>query len=65
MIEEGFFINQERTVVACNILLQVFSDEDVQKYVKEQIDIVWDSLKNSKEKFVPFFKVFCLIRLYY
>ena len=50
MIEEGFFINQERTVVACNILLQVFADENVQKYVKEQIDIVWDSLKNSKEK---------------
>ena len=62
MIEEGFFINQERTVVACNILLQVFADENVQKYVKEQIDIVWDSLKNSKEKFIPFFKVFCMIR---
>uniref|UniRef100_UPI003FEFC9F4 nSTAND3 domain-containing NTPase n=1 Tax=Gemmiger formicilis TaxID=745368 RepID=UPI003FEFC9F4 len=62
MIEEGFFINQERTVVACNILLQVFADENVHKYVKEQIDIVWDHLKNSKEKFTPFFKVFYLIR---
>ena len=62
MIEEGFFINQERTVVACNILLQVFADENVHKYVKEQIDIVWDHLKNSKEKFTPFFKAFYLIR---
>ena len=48
--------------MACNILLQVFADENVHKYVKEQIDIVWDHLKNSKEKFTPFFKVFYLIR---
>ncbi len=62
MIRTGFFINKERTITACNILLNVFSDSNVQNYVEEQVNIVWDDLRSDTENFFPFFKSFFIVR---
>lgn len=62
MIETCFQINQSRTIEACNILLNIFSARDVREYVEEQIKLVWDKLKDDKEKFYPFFKAFHMVR---
>lgn len=62
MIEISFRINQRRTVEACNILLNVFSDQGVREYVEAQINIVWDKLESNVEKFPPFFKAFHMVR---
>jgi DNA polymerase III delta prime subunit len=62
MIKNCFFLNQEKTISACNILLKVFSDKDVQDYVNEQVKIVWDCLRSDTESFFPFFKAFCMVR---
>ena len=62
MIENCFSINREATISSCNILGNVFSDEATQKYLEEQINIVWDSLKCDDEKFFPFFRAFFLVR---
>ena len=62
MIEICFFINRERTISACNILFNVFSDDAVQEYVEEQINIAWDHLQTDSENFFPFFKAFHMIR---
>lgn len=62
MIEICFYINKERTISACNVLLNVFSDVTVQTYIEQQINIVWDKLQNDEERFPPFFKAFYMIR---
>lgn len=62
MIEVSFSINQARTVSACNILLNVFSDKALQEYVEEQVGIAWDRLKKNSKDFLPFFKAFHMIR---
>ena len=51
MIEISFRMNQRRTVEACNILLNVFSDQGVREYVEAQINLVWDKLEGNVEKF--------------
>ena len=62
MIETCFQINKSRTIEACNILLNVFSDQSVREYVETQINIVWDKLEGDHEKFLPFFKAFHMVR---
>lgn len=62
MIETCFFINVGKTISACNVLLNVFSDKTMRDYVEQQINIVWDSLVDDKEKFFPFFKSFYIVR---
>lgn len=62
MIEIFFWINQRRTIEACNILLNVFSNQGVREYVEAQINLVWDKLESNVEKFLPFFKAFHMVR---
>lgn len=62
MIEICFSLNKERTISACNVLLYVFSDANIQEYVEQQIALVWDSLQSDSERFGPFFKAFHMIR---
>lgn len=62
MIETCFQINQSRTIEACNILLNVFSDQSVSEYVETQIGLVWDKLENNVQVFLPFFKAFHMVR---
>lgn len=62
MIKECFFINKEKTISACNILLNVFSDKVVQDYVEEQVNIVWDCLRSDTDNFFSFFKAFYMVR---
>lgn len=62
MIETCFQINQSRTIEACNILLNVFSDQSVSEYVETQIRLVWDKLENNAQVFLPFFKAFHMVR---
>lgn len=62
MIETCFQINKNRTIEACNILLNVFSDQNVREYVEAQINLVWDKLESNVEVFLPFFKAFHLVR---
>lgn len=62
MIETCFQINQSRTIEACNILLNVFSDQGVREYVEAQINLVWDKLESDVGKFLPFFKAFHMVR---
>ena len=62
MIETCFQINKRRTIEACNILLNVFSDQNVKKYVEAQINLVWDKLESNVEEFLPFLKAFHMVR---
>ena len=62
MIETCFQINKSRTIDACNILLNVFSDQSVRGYVETQINIVWDKLEDDYENFLPFFRAFHMVR---
>ena len=62
MIETCFQMNKTRTIEACNILLNVFSDQSVREYVETQIKIVWDKLESDVGKFLPFFKAFHMVR---
>lgn len=62
MVKDCFFINKEKTISACNILLNVFSDDAVQDYVEEQINAVWDCLRSNTDSFFPFFKAFYMVR---
>jgi len=62
MLENCFFINKEKTISACNILLNVFSDKSVQEYVEQQVNIVWDCLRSDMDSFWPFFKTFYMVR---
>jgi DNA polymerase III delta prime subunit len=62
MIETCFQINKSRTIEACNILLNVFSDQNVKKYVEAQINLVWDKLESNVEEFLPFLKAFHMVR---
>lgn len=62
MVETCFQMNKSRTIEACNILLNVFSDQSVREYVETQIKIVWDKLERNAEKFLPFFKAFHMVR---
>lgn len=62
MIETCFQMNQSRTIEACNILLKVFSDQGVREYVEDQINLVWDNFESDAGKFLPFFKVFHMVR---
>lgn len=62
MIETCFQMNKNRTVEACNVLLNVFTDQGVKEYVETQINIVWDKLESDVGKFLPFFKAFHMVR---
>ena len=62
MIETCFQINKSRTIEACNILLNVFSDQNVREYVEAQINLVWDKLESNADAFPPFFKAFHMVR---
>lgn len=62
MIETCFYISKTRTIYACNVLLNVFSNQGVKEYVKAQINLAWDKLKNDAEAFLPFFKAFHMVR---
>ena len=58
MIESCFFINKGKTIEACNILLNIFTEEKSQEYVEEQIESVWNRLWPDVDKFIPFFRAF-------
>lgn len=62
MIENGFYVNKERTISACNILSNVFSDKNVQEYMEQQINLVWDRLADDTARFPAFFEAFHMIR---
>lgn len=62
MIEVSFFISRTRTVSACNVLMNVFAEDTVRRYVKDQVGIVWEHIKEDSEKFPSFFKAFHMIR---
>lgn len=62
MIKVCFDFNQKRTISACNVLLNVFSDPKVYSYLVEQISKLWETLKDDEKKFPPFFKAFHMIR---
>ena len=62
MIETCFQINKSRTIEACNILLNVFSDQNVREYIEAQINLVWDKLESNVDVFLPFFKAFHMVR---
>ncbi len=61
MIEVCFPINNSRTIEACNILLNIFSNEKVKEYVVKEIKYVWDKFENDKKIFLPFSKAFHII----
>ena len=58
MVESCFFINKVKTIEACTILLNIFTEEKSQKYVEEQIESVWNRLWPDVDKFIPFFRAF-------
>ena len=58
MIETCFPISQSRTIYACNVLLQVFSDQAVREHVESQINIVWDKIESDEKSFSHFSKRF-------
>ena len=62
MIETCFHISKIRTVHACNVLLNVFSGQEVKDYVESQINIVWDNIEDDAKSFWPFFKAFHMVR---
>lgn len=62
MIETCFNISRSRTVDACNVLLNVFSDQVVREYVESQINVVWDRIESDTEAFWPFLKAFHMVR---
>lgn len=62
MIKVCFDFNKIRTITACNILFNVFSDSNVHSYLEDQINKLWDEIKKDKDKFPPFFKAFHMIR---
>jgi GTPase SAR1 family protein len=62
MIKVCFRFNKIRTISACNILLNVFSDSNVRSYLEEQINKLWDEIKNDNDIFPEFFKAFHMIR---
>lgn len=62
MIKVCFSFNKKRTISACNILLNVFSDSNVRSYLEEQINKLWDETKNDNDIFLEFFKAFHMIR---
>ncbi len=62
MIEVSFFISRTRTVSACNVLMNVFAVDTIQRYIKDQVSIVWEHLKDDPVKFPAFFKTFYMIR---
>ena len=57
-IETCFFINKQHTIDMCNMLMSIFADASIQDYVEQQIMLVWKRIRENKEKFWPFFKVF-------
>lgn len=62
MIEVSFFISRTRTISACNVLMNVFAEDKVRRYIKDQVGIVWEHIKADPEKFPSFFKTFHMIR---
>lgn len=58
MIKVCFDYNKIRTISACNILLNVFSDSNVRCYLEEQINKLWDEIKDDKNKFPHFSRLF-------
>ncbi len=62
MIDICFKFNKARTISACNILLNVFSDATVQKHIEHEINYVWDNLKSDQDRFLPFLKAFHMVR---
>lgn len=62
MIETCFFISESRTIKACNVLLNVFSENSVIEYIEAQIKQLWDKLENDPKTFPAFFKAFHMVR---
>lgn len=62
MLKVCFSFNKIRTISACNVLLNVFSDSNVRSYLEEQINKLWDEIKNDNDIFPEFFKAFHMIR---
>ena len=62
MIETCFSISQSRTIYACNVLLNVFSESSAIEYVESQIKQLWKKLENNDEIFPAFFKAFHMVR---
>lgn len=62
MIEYSFFINKMRTISACTILLNIFSDDPLQEYIEQQIIVAWDHLRSDTENFPAFFNSFHMVR---
>lgn len=62
MIKICFGINKSRTISACSILYNVFSDQEVHDFLDKQINRVWDEMENNSQLFPPFFKAFHMIR---
>ena len=62
MIKVCFFHFKSRTVQALNTLIAVFRNKETQQFIEEQINIVWDELKQESDtKFYEYVKVFFLI----
>lgn len=62
MIETCFSISKSRTIYACNVLLNVFSESSVREYIESQIKQLWNKLENDSEIFPEFFKAFHILR---
>lgn len=62
MVETCFFINQQITINACRLLINVFAGKTVHEYLQEQLCIVWDTLLTDEKRFLPFFEAFHMIR---
>lgn len=62
MIETCFQINKNRTIEACNVLLNVFFDSSMKEYMENEITSIWEKIKDNAEVFAPFFKAFCIVR---
>ena len=62
MIETCFYISKPRTIEACNVLLNVFSESSVTEYIEAQIKQLWDKLENEPDIFPSFFKAFHMVR---
>lgn len=61
MVETCLGINEQRTISACNILLNVF-DEHTKTYTLDELNCVWHNVEKDPNRFPPFFERFYMIR---
>lgn len=63
MVETCLGVNEQRTISACNILLNVlFTDEDAKTYTLDELNCVWSNLEKDSNRFPLFFEKFYMIR---